>query len=66
MPSSGARSGTKPSRAGRGAGTGRMGPTKLECGHETWEQGVARFASGSRLYRCPEGCGLVEAQRRPS
>ena len=59
MPSSGARSGTKPSRTGRGAGDGSVGPTLLRCGHETHKPPLVTGAK--TLWSCPEGCGL---QRR--
>jgi hypothetical protein len=57
-PSSGARSGTNPSRSERGAGDGRVGSTKLRCGHETDEPPVV--TGQKTLYRCPEGCGFVK------
>lgn len=59
MPSSGARSGTKPGRGGRGGGDGKVGPTKLSCGHETHVGPVVVKADGTGLFSCPEGCGLV-------
>lgn len=59
MPSSGARSGTKPSRKGRGAGDGAvMEKMKLACGHWVSQpQVLAVKANGTKLYSCPE-CGL--------
>ena len=45
MPSSGARSGTKPSRSERGAGSGRVGATALACGHETHDAPVVMAAA---------------------
>lgn len=63
MPSSGARSGTNPSRSGRGAGDGRIGGRELKCGHRTEEEPVTVFPGGRKLYRCPEGCGLVKPKR---
>lgn len=59
MPSSGARSGTRPSRAGRGGGRGDVGATPLACSHETHLGPVARGQGSLRLYLCPQGCGLV-------
>jgi hypothetical protein len=60
MPSSGARSGTRPGRGSRGAGSGEVGPTRLSCGHSTHGAPLARRANGTDLYSCPEGCGLVK------
>lgn len=57
MPSSGARSGTRPSRSERGAGDGKVGATPLACGHET--HGGPLVTGAKTLYSCPEGCGLV-------
>jgi len=64
-PSSGARSGTVPSRSQRGAGDGRMSTTthKLSCGHQTFEAPVSAGPSG-KWYRCPEGCGLQKQKGR--
>lgn len=60
-PSSGARSGTKPSRTGRGAGNGRVAVlVPLKCGHAI-PANVTPMASthnGRRMYVCPEGCSL--------
>jgi hypothetical protein len=64
MPSSGARSGTKPGRGSRGAGSGAVGPTLLSCGHSTQAEPLARRANGTSLYSCPEGCGLVKRKSR--
>lgn len=65
MPTSGARSGTQPSRSDRGAGTGRIGPLTLRCGHHTHDdEPVVVYPSGRRLYRCPNGCGLQTARTR--
>jgi hypothetical protein len=64
MPSSGARSGTQPGRSGRGAGSGEVGPTLLSCGHTTQAEPLARRPNGTRLYSCPEGCGLVKRKNR--
>jgi len=57
-PSSGARSGTSPGRTDRGAGTGRIGPTILSCGHAANAEPLARSSSGRKLYYCLECCGL--------
>lgn len=63
MPSSGARSGTEPSRATRGAGTGTIsGPTRLRCGHGTYLQPVAT-RSRVEYFDCPAGCGIIKAVR---
>lgn len=63
MPSSGARSGTRPSRRERGAGDGRVGPTRMRCGCElNSPEEVSRYPGGKRIYRCPEH-GLVEKAR---
>lgn len=65
MPSSGARSSTRPSRSGRGAGDGRVGdrPVALSCGHYTTR---APLTTGARvLYSCPEGCGLKTRRWAP-
>jgi hypothetical protein len=62
MPSSGARSGTRPSRRSRGAGDGKIGPNTvtLSCGHTT---NRPPLTSGAKtLYSCPEGCGLKAAK----
>lgn len=60
-PSSGARSGTKPSRSDRRGGSGRVGPILLKCGHETHAlEPVAIFPDRRKLYSCPNGCGLQE------
>ncbi|RDI73283.1 hypothetical protein Gocc_2883 [Gaiella occulta] len=65
MPSSGARSGTTPSRAARGAGTGTVGPLPLACGHATHTpEPVVVFPGGRKLYQCPGGCGLVSTRRK--
>lgn len=52
MPSSGARSGTKPKRPTRG-GDGSVGGFPLACGHvvDVLEE-VARYPGGKRVYRC--------------
>jgi hypothetical protein len=62
MPSSGARSGTRPSRPGP-VGRGRVGGLMLRCGHLTHqaEPTVRTFEIRKALYTCPDGCGL---QRR--
>lgn len=62
MPSSGARSGTRPNRVTRG-GNGRVGGLELRCGHSTHqaEPTVRQFDLRKALYTCPAGCGL---QRR--
>ena len=64
MPSSGARSGTRPSRLIRGAGDGRvMRRRSLRCGHsvDAEAQPVA-VAGGRRWYSCPECLVVVEAR----
>lgn len=63
MPSSGARSGTNPSRSERGAGTGGPAAVKLKCGHETYDEYIVKYPGGQTVYRCPEGCGLVKRKR---
>jgi len=56
MPSSGARSGTPPSRAGRGAGTGKIEETiLLKCGHQAEAEPVIVYPLNSRRYWC-EAC----------
>jgi hypothetical protein len=61
VPSSGARSGTKPNRPGA-SGNGRVGPIRLTCGHET--HAAAPVVTAPRvvdsLWQCPNGCGLVK------
>lgn len=60
MPASGARSGTKPSRAGRGGGSGRPAGLPLLCGHDTTAAATASFTDTRKnLFQCPQGCGLV-------
>lgn len=55
MPSSGARSGTRPSRSERGAGTGRVGKWLLACGCEVDELDlVSTKPNGVRIFRCPQ------------
>jgi len=63
MPSSGARSGTKPSRSTRGAGDGSISGKPLKCGHFTDDEPVVFYPGGRKLFRCPEGCGLVKGKR---
>jgi hypothetical protein len=65
MPSSGARSGTKPSRNDRGQGDGTVGATDLACGHATHDEHIVSGPSG-KLWRCPEGCGLVRNASAPT
>jgi len=68
MPSSGARSGTKPSRSERGAGRGKTGDAvyQLRCGHDSpMGEPVITKAGGDRLWFCPEGCGLQERKHLP-
>lgn len=36
----------------------------LRCKHEARGQPLARKADGTRLYICPEGCGLQQARPR--
>lgn len=63
-PSSGARSGTVPSRSSRGAGTGALtGPIKLKCGHSTYLFPVATRQGKVELFDCPAGCGIVKRKR---
>lgn len=66
MPSSGARSGTRPSRSERGAGDGSIPINpKLVCGHEAESRfAVATYPSGKQIFRCREGCGLQERKPR--
>lgn len=61
MPSSGARSGTRPNRP-KAAGDGRVGAAKLKCGHETHGLPIAVYPGGRKLYRCPDGCGLQRSR----
>lgn len=63
MPSTGARSGTKPNRSHRGAGDGRVDGSPLTCGHSTDEEPVMR-GTGYAIYLCPRGCGLVKRAPR--
>jgi hypothetical protein len=64
MPAAGARSGTRPSRAARGAGSGTIGDRiGLTCGHTTDEQPIAKGQTFA-LYQCPRGCGLVKRAPR--
>lgn len=63
MPSSGARSGTRPSRNDRGAGDGRSSQVALKCGHGTYMEPVWVSPDGTKTYRCPDGCGLVKGKR---
>ena len=60
MPSSGASSGTQPSRSSRGAGDGSPTGLELKCGHRTDDEPVVVYPGGRKLWRCPEGCGLVK------
>lgn len=60
MPSSGARSGTSPSRSERGAGDGRVGGRPLLCGHVTHAADPVAGSGRRSLWRCPEGCGLYK------
>lgn len=63
MPSSGARSGTRPSRNDRGAGVGDLPRTVLlACGHETFASPV--ITGTVTKYACPDGCGLVKKSTR--
>lgn len=64
MPASGARSGTRPSRADRGAGTGRIGPTPLACGHHTHALEPVTRIGRRPVYHCPHGCGLQDTAPR--
>lgn len=65
MATSGARSGTRPGRGNRGAGSGTVGPTALGCGHETHlEAAVTKRGPIGQLYLCPHGCGLVKRATR--
>ncbi len=59
MPSSGARSGTTPSRP-RPAGSGRVGKRVLTCGHEArGNPQICRPGAGNRdRYWCPSCCGF--------
>jgi hypothetical protein len=59
VPSSGARSGTHPSRTARGAGDGTPAwrAVSLACGHETSGEPLAQVGA-KRIYVCPEGCGI--------
>lgn len=60
MPSSGARSGTRPSRSSRGAGDGSISPgIALACGHTASGAPVVAFATGRKLYRC-DTCGTLQ------
>jgi hypothetical protein len=53
MPSSGARSGTIPSRSNRGAGNGHVGVRHLTCGHLSPGQPLLRPpGTGHPLYWC--------------
>ena len=36
---------------------------KLLCGHTTDEFPIVTYASGRKMYRCPEGCGLIKSKR---
>lgn len=63
MPSSGARSGTRPSRNDRGAGDGGTSGVQLKCGHVTFDEYIVKYPGGQTVYRCPEGCGLVKRKR---
>lgn len=62
MPSSGARSGTRPSRSERGAGTGAPEGRELACGHKTFDEHISSAPNGGKRWRCPEGCGIVRAK----
>jgi hypothetical protein len=66
MPSSGARSGTAPSRSERGAGTGSLGSYRLTCGHPATgsEAVVATPNAMDSLWRCSQGCGLMKRHPR--
>lgn len=37
----------------------------LECGHGTDSPPVTIFPGGKKMYRCPDGCGLMKGVRRP-
>jgi hypothetical protein len=65
MPSSGARSGTKPSRSGRGAGDGRVAIlVPLVCGHDMpAEKTPIATSRTDRFYVCSSGCGVQKAKR---
>jgi len=64
VPSSGARSGTKPNRPSA-AGDGSIGRgVELKCGHVADGEEITRYPGGRRVYRCPEGCGLIDAKRK--
>lgn len=39
-------------------------PILLRCKHEVTGQPLATKADGTRLYLCPEGCGLQRARPR--
>ncbi len=66
MPSSGARSGTPPSRNDRGAGRGGMdpGPPMLRCGHQADSvDPVVVFPAQKKRYWCEECRSLVAAKK---
>ena len=54
MPSSGARSGTIPSRAARGAGNGRITLAKLTCGHLSPPVPAFRAAGRHPMFWCDD------------
>jgi hypothetical protein len=61
MPSSGARSGTRPSRSERGAGTGRVGPTLLACDHPAPSR--PSYHRGGRAFYWCDHCAAFKAVR---
>ena len=64
MPSSGARSGTKPKRPTRG-GDGKVGGYLLACGHEVdYLEEVAVFPGRRILYRCSKCNSMQEQEKR--
>jgi hypothetical protein len=40
-----------------------MGGRELTCGHSTEDEPIVVYPGGRKLYRCPEGCGLVKGKR---
>lgn len=51
--------------SGAGAGDGKiMAGTKLECGHSTLAREPVSSGPSGKLYRCPQGCGLVHPERK--
>ena len=65
-PSSGARSGTKPSRSGRGAGDGSVArEILLVCGHRIAPVEPVVSGPHGKLYRCDvPACGLQKPKLR--